>query len=104
MMVQSGQHRTPAGGAYVPTLVVGMYAAFGVVGRYPRHDLHAESLYSSPWHVADRTTGDYIATKSVATYAPPASWRSRKARTSSKKKLASRGWAITNMSLTASMA
>ena len=28
------------GGAYVPTLVVGMYAPFGIVGGAPHHDLH----------------------------------------------------------------
>jgi len=37
-----------AGGAYVPTLVVGMYAPFRTVGGYPRHDPHAAGLYSGP--------------------------------------------------------
>jgi len=47
-MTRADAVRSRPGGAYVPTLVVGMDAAFGVVGRYPRHDLHAESIYTSP--------------------------------------------------------
>jgi len=37
-----------AGGAYVPTLVLGMYAPFGIVAGDPRDDLHEMGTYSSP--------------------------------------------------------
>jgi hypothetical protein len=44
---QASVARTAAGGAYVPTLFVGMYAPFGIAGGDPRHDLHGVGLYSS---------------------------------------------------------
>ena len=61
-----------AGGAYVPTLVVGMYAPFGVVGVYHATICMPWAFIVALWHVEDPTTGAYIATTGVATYAPPA--------------------------------
>jgi len=61
-----------AGGAYVPTLVVGMYAPFGVVGVYHATIYMPWAFIVALWHVEDPTMGAYIATTGVTTYAPPA--------------------------------
>jgi hypothetical protein len=60
------------GGAYVPTVVVGMYAPFGVVGLYHTTICMPCAFIVARWHVEDPTMGAYIATTGVATYAPPA--------------------------------
>ena len=65
--------RKSTGGAYVPTVVVGMYAPFG---GWPE-GTHATTC---PWwaflvpprHVADLGIGAYIPPKNGGTYAPPA--------------------------------
>jgi len=59
------------GGAYVPTVVVGMYAPFGAGVCTHRAICVPRSLIAALRYVAGRTAGAYIATKGVATYAPP---------------------------------
>jgi hypothetical protein len=56
----------------VPTVVVGMYAPFGVVGVYHATTCKPWAFIVALWHVEDPTMGAYIATAGVATYAPPA--------------------------------
>ena len=60
-----------AGGAYVPTVVVGMYAPFGAVGAYHATICMPRASIVALWHVEDPAMGAYIATTGVATYAPP---------------------------------
>ena len=56
----------------MPTVVVGMYAPFGVVGVYDAGICMPWAFIVALWHVEDPTMGAYIATTGVATYAPPA--------------------------------
>jgi hypothetical protein len=56
----------------VPTVVVGMYAPFGVAGVYDAGICMPWAFIVALWHVEDPTMGAYIATTGVATYAPPA--------------------------------
>jgi hypothetical protein len=56
----------------VPTVVVGMYAPFGVEGVYHPTICMPWAFIVALWHVEDPTMGAYIATTGVATYAPPA--------------------------------
>jgi len=65
-------HADTTSGAYVPTVVVGLYAPFGVVGVYHATICMPWAFIVALWHVEDPTTGAYIATTGVATYAPPA--------------------------------
>jgi hypothetical protein len=60
------------GGAYVPTVVVGMYAPFGVAGVYHATICVPWAFIVGLWHVERPTMGAYIATSAVTTYAPPA--------------------------------
>jgi hypothetical protein len=48
ILEHSPRNQKRAGGAYVPKVVVGMYARFAVAGGYASHDLRALGLYSSP--------------------------------------------------------
>jgi hypothetical protein len=63
--------RNPTAGAYVPTVVVGMYAPVGAAGVYHATICMPWAFIAALWHVEDPTMGAYIATKGVATYAPP---------------------------------
>jgi len=58
--------------AYVPTVVVGRYAPFGIAGVYHATICMPWAFIVALWHVEDPTTGGYIATTGVATFAPPA--------------------------------
>jgi hypothetical protein len=60
------------GGAYVPTVVVGMYAPFGVVGVFHAAICMPWAFTLVLWHVEDPTMGAYITTTGVATYPLPA--------------------------------
>jgi len=56
----------------VPTVVVGMYAPFWVVGVNHATICRPWAFMVAPWHFEDPTMGAYVATTSVASYAPPA--------------------------------
>jgi hypothetical protein len=59
------------GGAYVPTVVVGM-APFAVLGIQHASICMPWAFIVALWHAEDPTMGAYVATTDVATYAPPA--------------------------------
>ena len=64
---QSEHNSDARGGAYLPTVVVGMYAPFGVAEVYHATICMPWAFPAALWHVEDPTMGDYIATKGVAT-------------------------------------
>jgi len=59
-------------GADVPTVVVGMYAPFGIAGVYHATICMPWAFLVALWHVEDPTMGAEIVTTGVTTYAPPA--------------------------------
>ena len=65
-VTSQSEHNSDARVAHLPTVVVGMYAPFGVAEVYHAMICLPWAVIVALWRVEDPTMGAYIATKGVA--------------------------------------